>query len=372
MAFRLNRFGVALKAQTCLHHLSWEAPRAGLIHLRGTATPWLIKVLTRETQPEGMRTWGTLTYGGIDFRVRPPALRVGAHEALLAGSVLANICRRMPPEQFIHASDQALMRAWASDLLGRLGLESLALDAQVSDLTPQQAQRLRVASAIASAPQVLCLVGTQWCDDELLWDVISKAAQALLVLVATSAWPTTRRAPDEVIDLGDQGIYHAPDEQTRDVPAPSPEWMQWFEPERLAGMPRPGQEEEIEEVIRRLKEQHITHVLCLEEEHHHAQALEAAQLTAWHFPIIDMHAPSSQDALVWCERVEAAQAQGGCVAIHCKAGLGRTGTMATLLLMRRGYTLEEALMLLRGWRRHYVQTEAQLKFLRTWESDGRP
>lgn len=372
MAFRLNRFGVALKAQICLHHLSWEAPRLGMIHMPGAATPWLIKLLTRETQPEGMRTWGTLTYDGIDFRVRPPALSVDAHEALIEGSVLTNICRRMPPEQFIHASSPALAREWASALLGRLGLELLELDAKVSDLTSQQAQHLRVACAIASAPQVLCLVGAGWCDDQTLWDVIAKAAQARLVLVATPTWPTTRRTPDEIVDIGDEGIYHAAHEQTRAIPAPAPEWMQWFEPERLAGMPRPGQEEEVEEVIRRLTEQHITHVLCLEEEHHHVQAIEAAGMTAWHFPIVDMHAPSSADALAWCERVEAAQAQRACVAIHCKAGLGRTGTMATLLFMRRGYTLEEALMLLRGWRRHYVQTEAQLKFLRTWESDGRP
>lgn len=367
MAFRLNRFGVALDATVYIRHLSWEAPRAGMVHLSGESTPWLIKLLTRETLPAGLRTWGSLTYDGIDFRVRPPAMKISAQDELIAGSVLTKICRRMPPEQFINASTHELARAWASDLLERLELlDELKLDSHLQSLTELEVQLLRVACAIASSPQVLCIVGMGWIEDAKLWRVVERAAKERLVILTMPTWPMPHREPDALVNLGEDGIYHGPHEQTRDIPAPSPEWMQWFEPERLAGMPRPGQEEEVSEVLARLLEQGFTHVLCLEEEHHHAQAIEEVGMTAWHFPIVDMQAPSRELALKWCEHVEAAQAQGGCVAIHCKAGLGRTGTIATLLLMRRGYTLEEALMLLRGWRRHYVQTEVQLQFLRTW------
>lgn len=62
-----------------------------------------------------------------------------------------------------------------------------------------------------------------------------------------------------------------------------------------------------------------------------------------HFPIPDIGVPRSLDELDSLLRdIEARLANRERVAIHCLGGIGRTGTIATCLLLRRGLPLKEA------------------------------
>lgn len=62
-----------------------------------------------------------------------------------------------------------------------------------------------------------------------------------------------------------------------------------------------------------------------------------------HFPIPDVGVPRSMDELDSLLRdIEARLAKQERVVIHCLGGIGRTGTIATCLLLRRGLPLEEA------------------------------
>ena len=74
--------------------------------------------------------------------------------------------------------------------------------------------------------------------------------------------------------------------------------------------------------------------------------------------------------------VLAALDAGGTVYLHCKAGIGRTGTVAACLLVEHGHTAEEALALLaRKWltagQRLYAhetpETDAQRAFVAAWK-----
>ena len=102
--------------------------------------------------------------------------------------------------------------------------------------------------------------------------------------------------------------------------------------------------------------------------------------TRHRFPIRDVGVPTSvaafDDAV---EQVMVRLAQGEVVAVHCWGGVGRTGMMTAALLIRRGWSVDDALLEVnRLWRatpkaalaphRHRTapETEAQRAFVREW------
>lgn len=104
-------------------------------------------------------------------------------------------------------------------------------------------------------------------------------------------------------------------------------------------------------------------VVTLEEEPSHREALLAAGLSAWHLPIVDMRAPSLDEAWDIAARAAARMARGQMVVFHCKRGVGRTGTMLACTLIARGQVAPAALELVRQQNSHYVQSREQLDFL---------
>ena len=61
------------------------------------------------------------------------------------------------------------------------------------------------------------------------------------------------------------------------------------------------------------------------------------------FPIHDLHAPPMAQVVPFLEGLEALLDDGHHLLMHCGAGIGRAGTMAASLLIRRGVALEAAL-----------------------------
>jgi protein-tyrosine phosphatase len=61
----------------------------------------------------------------------------------------------------------------------------------------------------------------------------------------------------------------------------------------------------------------------------------------WH-PIPDLHAPNLDQAVHLFGELQARLASGQSLLMHCGAGIGRAGTIATGLLMTMGLTLPEA------------------------------
>jgi protein-tyrosine phosphatase len=92
----------------------------------------------------------------------------------------------------------------------------------------------------------------------------------------------------------------------------------------------------------------------------------AANLIWHHLPIIDGAAPGSRFERGWRDAGPALHRQlaaGHRIAVHCLAGLGRSGTIAVRLLMEQGMAFDAALDRVRQARPGAVESEEQRAWL---------
>ncbi|WP_020396377.1 protein-tyrosine phosphatase family protein [Thiolinea disciformis] len=87
-----------------------------------------------------------------------------------------------------------------------------------------------------------------------------------------------------------------------------------------------------------------------------------------HFPIPDRHTPTRHKPFhELVEKLYQDLQHGKNVAIHCYAGIGRTGVLAGCLLIRDGMSAQDATELLSSIRGHNMpQTQEQYDFLLEW------
>jgi atypical dual specificity phosphatase len=84
-----------------------------------------------------------------------------------------------------------------------------------------------------------------------------------------------------------------------------------------------------------------------------------AGLLALHVPVADMSPPTIDQIRTCISAIERAHARGMGVAVHCAAGLGRTGTVLACYLVSRGMGAAEAIGRMRELRPGSVETSEQ-------------
>jgi atypical dual specificity phosphatase len=149
-----------------------------------------------------------------------------------------------------------------------------------------------------------------------------------------------------------------------------PHGFSWIERSRLAAMARPTSVEELEW----LRAQGIELVISLTEEPLRRAWVDEAGLLAFHVPMEDMEAPTQEQLDRALSALNRALERKMGVAIHCGAGLGRTGVVLACYFVSQGQPPDNAIAKVRRLRAGSIETdeqaEAVVDFARRWKREN--
>jgi atypical dual specificity phosphatase len=152
----------------------------------------------------------------------------------------------------------------------------------------------------------------------------------------------------------------------------APQGFSWIDKPLLAAVARPSSPED----LAWLRAQGIEVLVSLTEDRPRRDWVEQANLLVFHEPMEDMEAPT-QDQLDRCvSAIERATERNMGVAVHCGAGLGRTGTVLAAYLVAKGQNAAGAIAKVRRLRPGSIETEDQVEaielFARRRRAEPRP
>ncbi len=136
----------------------------------------------------------------------------------------------------------------------------------------------------------------------------------------------------------------------------------WVEPNLLAGLAYPGRVEELQW----LRANGIEILLTLTEQPLSKSNINESGIFAIHEPIPDWQAPTIEQLERCLGIIRMANEKRFAVAVHCAAGIGRTGTILAAYLMSKGIPLDDAISQIRKLRPGSVESTAQVALLKEW------
>lgn len=414
----LDAFGVAFGEKVVLSDLSLKVPTRGVFVLLGPAgvgKSTLLRTLAgwNHAQPR-CRTWGTAQYRGRPLTADNAPGLLWQKPKLVMASVMDNVLAEVSG---CDAMTRPAKRDLARGLLDRFDLECLRdrLDEPVVDIPMHLHRQVAVARTLASDAALVCfdepMQGVAESTAASIVGMLREAGQHRAVLVVTHHQGHARAlggtvgllAGGHVVETAPSAsFFSAPAHELSqafvrtgscaapapgtpaehlapDSPPPAPvppavraytpravgpRGFHWAVRDALAGTPRPGLLDDTEADLEALHEVGVTVLINLEETEMLPSAQVAASgMTPVRFPIVDMQAPTLEDAWAMTTQVAGWLATGERVAYHCRAGLGRTGTMLACQLIAAGTGAMDALEQIRRVQPRWVQSDVQVEFL---------
>jgi len=418
----LRDFGVAFGERVILNAVNLEMQAPSVMVLMGpvgSGKSTLLRTIAGVNYAvPTFRLWGDARHAGRPLDAENTSALVAQNAKLMMSSVLENIISDLPQRNLLTISSK---REVAQNLLAEAGLESLLseLGRPAVELPLAVQRHLAIARTAASDPRLLCIdeptanlsweaslpllrfikqqgtkrgvmVVTHNQQDalELAGDTVlfaggtvqarapakqffakpQSAVAADFVRTGSCSLPSPGAKPEEVDEAMVPLIPVLPEEAKTYVrEALGPRGFLWLKKGMLAGTPKPGIVQEIDYDLEALKRVGISTLVSLTTKPVDKEHLARYGIQGLWMPIKDMHAPTVEEAEKMCRTVAELMAHGQVVAYHCRAGLGRTGTMLASQLIMQGSSALHALEMVRRVESRWVQSADQVLFLERFE-----
>lgn len=420
-------YGVAFGTRVILADVHFNIPASGVTVLMGpvgTGKSTLLRSLAGLNNASmHFRQWGRVEYGGLVLGPGNFPALVHQQARLLNKRVFHYLIDGMRERANEGASalrkqvEQALVDLDLQELQPMLELPSIDL--------PAVWQRIvAIVSEMLCQPALLMIdeptSGLSGSDEHLMLETLKHVAQRLPLLVVLHNQKHARRiAASKVLllaggriqaDCSAQAFFEQPPNAVAerfvrtgscDVPSPdaSPESLaddvepppklplaaqlavqatseyrgptgfRWVIPGKVAGTPMPGVVQGIDLDLAALRTVGVTMLITLTEKDLPQDALRRHGLRNLHLPIRDREPPTVPQVRMLIARMDAMLKRGEVLAVHCLAGLGRTGTILASWLIQDGLTAQAALERIRKIEPGYVQSAEQEAFLSAVEAD---
>jgi atypical dual specificity phosphatase len=136
---------------------------------------------------------------------------------------------------------------------------------------------------------------------------------------------------------------------------PQPHGFSWIEKPLLAALAFPEDPEDLQW----LRSQGIELLISLTEDPPPPRWIEDAGLLLIHQPMMDMEPPEQESLATCISAITKANEQKMAVAVHCGAGLGRTGVVMACYFVSKGLSAANAIARIRRLRPGSIETEEQ-------------
>lgn len=147
-----------------------------------------------------------------------------------------------------------------------------------------------------------------------------------------------------------------------------PRGFKWIVPGRVGSTPLPGAVVDIDHDLASLRVVGVTSLITLTRRDLPQDSLRRHGLRNLHLPIYDRDAPAPWQMRMLARRMTTMLERGEVLAVHCRAGIGRTGTILAGWLIAEGLTAGAALDRIRRIDPAFVQTDEQEEFLHAFEA----
>lgn len=192
---------------------------------------------------------------------------------------------------------------------------------------------------------------------------VDRLGQQLALLGRVLAVPAVARVVAALPDDELRGLGFSPADLAtfRSMAAPLPNFS-WLLPNLVAGCGRPRGPES----VAYLAQNGVRRLVTLTEDPLPEEWLRAAGILGLHVPVPDFGAPTAGQLADAVDALQASVEAGEPAAVHCLAGIGRTGTVLAALLVRRGADPDDAIAEVRRLRPGSIEMPAQAAAVRDY------